>query len=216
MRGPELMTTLTDYLLAAVALGLARSLFRGNGSRAAALWALAFAASGLAALIGGTVHGVGHLVPPGLEQAVRVVTMMAIGTGSTCLLAGVVFASVGPGPIRRLLFGLCALHLTVFLAWIARYPHFRYVAYDSAPAALAVLVFLIRRWRRSGSAAAAQGTAGMLLSMAGAVAQQARLGIHPVWFNHNDLYHVIQAGALWLLHRAGRELRDAALMAPRR
>jgi hypothetical protein len=49
----------------------------------------------------------------------------------------------------------------------------------------------------------------MLLSIAGAVLQQSRLGVHPVWFNHNDLYHVVQAVALWLLQRAALRLRDA-------
>ena len=59
-----------------------------------------------------------------------------------------------------------------------------------------------------------RGTAGWGLSLAiglaiGLVLQQAGLGIHPVWFNHNDLYHVIQAAALVLVARAGRRLRDA-------
>ena len=72
-----------------------------------------------------------------------------------------------------------------------------------------MLGFLLQRWIGARSPAAALGTFGLLLSIAGAVLQQARLGVHPDWFSHNDLYHVIQAGALWLLHLAGRELRDA-------
>ena len=201
---------LTDFALAGVALMLARALNRSSDSRAAALWALAFAVTGLAALAGGSVHGFGAHLPPRLAHGLRVGTVMSVGLGSTCLLAGAVFAAVRPGPLRRFLLALCALKLAAYLPWVALHPDFRYAVYDSLPAALFVLCFLVQRWSSGRSRAAALGTLGLILSIAGAVVQQARIGIHPVWLSHNDVYHVIQAGALWLLHVAGRELRDAA------
>ena len=209
MPGSELVTMLTDYGLAATAVWLAWKLVRANDSRAAALWALAFAVTGVAAVVGGSVHGFAPVFPPGLMRGLRTFTVMAIGLASACLLAGVVFAVSAPGPRRRVLIGLCALKLAVYLAWVVRYPQFRYAAYDAAPVGLLVLAFLLRWWGKERSPAAAHGVAGMLLSIAGAVLQQSRLGIHPVWFNHNDLYHVVQAVALWLLQRAALSLRDA-------
>jgi hypothetical protein len=200
---------LTDYALAGVAWMLARALRQSSDSRASALWALAFAVTGLAALAGGSVHGFGALLPPRLTHVLRVVTVMSVGLGSACLLAGAVFAAVRPGAVRRFLLALCAVKLAAYLVWVALHPDFRYALYDSLPAALLLLGFLIQRWSRDRSLTAALGTFGLLLTIAGAVLQQARLGIHPVWFSHNDLYHVIQAGALWLLHVAGLELRDA-------
>ena len=200
---------LTDYALAGVAWMLARALHRSSDSRAAALWALAFGVTGLAALAGGSVHGFGALLPGRLTHVLRVGTVMSVGLGSACLLAGAVFAAVRPGPLRRFLLVLCAVKLAAYLAWVALHPDFRYALYDALPAALLVLGFLLQRWIGARSPAAALGTFGLLLSIAGAVLQQARLGVHPDWFSHNDLYHVIQAGALWLLHLAGRELRDA-------
>jgi hypothetical protein len=149
-------------------------------------------------------------MPPPLERALWVGTVMSVGLASALLLAGAVFAAVRPGPLRRVLLGLAALKLGVYLAFVALHPDFRYAVYDSLPAVLLVLAFLIHRWSRERSPAAALGALGLLLSLVGAVLQQARLGIHPVWLNHNDLYHVIQAGALWLLHKAGLELRDAS------
>lgn len=201
---------LTDYALAGVAGMLARTLVRSNDSRAAALWALAFAVTGLAAFAGGSVHGFGGLLPRRLELAIRLGTVMSVGLAGACLLAGTIFAGVGPGPLRRGLLGLCALKLAAYLVWVALHPDFRYAAYDGMPTGLLVLGFLLHWWRRSRSPAAALGALGLLLSIAGAVLRQARLGIHPVWFNHNDLYHLIQAGALWLMHRAGLKLRDAS------
>jgi hypothetical protein len=200
---------LTDYALAGVAWMLARALLRSSDSRAAALWALAFAVTGLAALAGGSVHGFGVHLPPRLAHVLRVGTVMSVGLGSACLLAGMLFAAVRPGPLRRFLLALCALKLAAYLTWVAFHPDFRYAVYDSVPAALLLLGFLVQRWIRGRSVAAAIGTFGVLISIAGATLQQGTLGIHPVWFSHNDLYHVIQAGALWLLHVAGRELRDA-------
>jgi hypothetical protein len=200
---------LTDYALAGVAWILAGAIRRSSDSGAAALWALAFAVTGLAALAGGSVHGFGILLPPRLVHVLQVGTVMSIGLGSACLLAGAVLAAVRPGPLRRFLLALCALKLAVYLAWVAIHPDFRYALYDSLPAALLLLGFLVQRWIRGRSPGAAIGAVGLVLSIAGAALQQGTFGIHPVWFSHNDLYHVIQAGALWLLHVAGRELRDA-------
>jgi hypothetical protein len=208
----EPVTTITDYALAAVAGLLALRLARAagpGGDRAPRLWAMAFAVTGLAALVGGSVHGFGPMLPPGLRHALWVGTVMGVGLASALLLAGTVFASVGPGPTRRALLALSALKLGAYLGLVAKSPDFRYAVYDSVPVVLLVLAALVLRWRSTGAVGAGLGAVGLLVSAAGAVLQQAKLGIHPVFFNHNDLYHAIQAGALWLLHRAGVELRDA-------
>jgi hypothetical protein len=200
---------LTDYVLAGVASVQACGLVRANDSRAARLWALAFLAAAASALVGGSVHGFGFAMPCPLEKLLRVGTVMGVGLLGTSLLAGVVFAAVRPGWGRHWLLALCAAKLAFYLAWVAYHPQFRFAAYDSLPSGLLVQGFLVH-WRgRGGPPEATQGAAGLGLSIAGAVFQQAGLGIHPVWFNHNDLYHVIQAVALVLVGRAGRMLRDA-------
>ena len=43
-------------------------------------------------------------------------------------------------------------------------------------------------------------TAGIVVSLGAAVIQQARVAIHPVYFDHNAVYHVVQAGAVVLLY----------------
>jgi hypothetical protein len=204
----EPVTMLTDYVLAAVAFLLARRMRRGNPSRAASWWALAFEVTALAALAGGSVHGFGALLPRWLDRALWIGTVMSVGLAGALLLGGAIVAGVRPGRTRQLLLGLCGVKLAVYLAWVAVRPDFRWAVYDSLPAVALVLVFLVHRWMREGSRQAGLGAIGLVVSLAGAVMQQSKLGIHPVWFNHNDLYHVIQAGALWLLHRAGLELRD--------
>jgi hypothetical protein len=49
----------------------------------------------------------------------------------------------------------------------------------------------------------------LALSIVAAVTQQARIALHPVYFDHNAVYHVIQAIALVVLYfgflRVGRQ-----------
>ena len=45
----------------------------------------------------------------------------------------------------------------------------------------------------------------------GALLQQLHVGLHPVWFNHNALYHALEGAALAGLFLA---LRDARLGVP--
>jgi hypothetical protein len=43
--------------------------------------------------------------------------------------------------------------------------------------------------------------AGFTTSVGAALLQQAKVAIHPVYFDHNAVYHVVQGGALVLLYR---------------
>jgi hypothetical protein len=199
----------TDYVLCGVATAIAYALRRRNRSRAAASWTAAFLAAALSAFVGGTVHGFGPDLPAGLRQTMRAGSVMGLGLVNAGMLAGVVFASVRAGRACRVLLGLVGAKLLLYLAWTASHPEFRYAAWDGLPTGVVVLGFLVL-WRRGGGpVAAGWGALGLVLSILGAVLQQARVGLHAAWLNHNDLYHVIQAGALWLVYQAGRRLRDA-------
>ena len=63
-----------------------------------------------------------------------------------------------------------------------------------------------------GSGVRAQGwaliAAGLVTSVVAALIQQMRIALHPVYFDHNAVYHVVQGGALVLLYLGfGRERR---------
>jgi hypothetical protein len=49
---------------------------------------------------------------------------------------------------------------------------------------------------------------GILVSIGAALIQQSGVRLHR-HFNHNDLMHVVQMGAVWLLYQGGRRLHDA-------
>jgi hypothetical protein len=69
---------------------------------------------------------------------------------------------------------------------------------------LLLLLVFIRKWLECRAPAAGFGMAGIVVALAGSVLQQAGVAIHPVHFNHNALYHVVQALAFYLLYRAAR------------
>jgi hypothetical protein len=74
------------------------------------------------------------------------------------------------------------------------------------PAAVFLFAGFMRaalRWRTTW---ARLGTCGLALSFVAAAIQQLRIAVHPVYFNHNALYHVAQAVALALVFAASRGL----------
>jgi hypothetical protein len=51
---------------------------------------------------------------------------------------------------------------------------------------------------------------GLLLSMVAALLQQAGIALHPVYFDHNAVYHVVQAAALVVLYRGLRQVAETS------
>ncbi len=90
---------------------------------------------------------------------------------------------------------------------MATHDEFRYAIYDYAPALFGVLLlqaYAAYRWR---DGSAGWFIAGVLVSFAAAGIQQSGMSLHRN-FNHNDLYHCIQMGALTLFYKGGRLLED--------
>jgi hypothetical protein len=69
---------------------------------------------------------------------------------------------------------------------------FRVSAIASAAPVLALLGLMLVRAVRDGHRNATIASAAIVLMLAAAVLQQLHVGLHPVWFNHNALYHVLE------------------------
>lgn len=203
----EPMTLFTDYLLATLVIGFALRLGRGGAAdRSVRLWSMAFYASAAAALAGGTYHGFQfHLSPPAALLLWKI-TVYAVGLASLFLFAGALFASLEGAP-RRILLVFAALKFLLYAAWMAVHNDFLYVIYDYAPTLFFVLLLQAAAWGRRREESAPWIISGIVVSFAGAAVQASGFAVH-AHFNHNDLYHVIQMGAFWLLYRGGMLLRD--------
>ncbi|HEU4924141.1 MAG TPA: hypothetical protein VFT23_13825 [Burkholderiales bacterium] len=194
----EPMTLATDYLLGAVTAWLCVRLARNRQSqKSRTFWALAFAAVALAAFLGGTWHG--FLQDKLLWKA----TLLAAGGASFAMLAGSAFAVLSGTP-RGVLLALVSVKFLIYAAVMLTRDEFIFVVIDSGIAFALVAALHLWRWN-------AWIVAGMAVSVLGALVQASGLAPHR-YFNHNDLYHVIQVAAMLLLYRGARRLTDSVAL----
>jgi hypothetical protein len=109
--------------------------------------------------------------------------------------------------------GLAVAKFALFAVWVAVNDDVRTVIYDGALTMFVVIVLSTwGAWARR-MPSATWILAGVLVSMLAALFEQGRVSIHPQ-FDHNDLYHVIQTAAMYLLYRGGLLLREREPAAP--
>ena len=205
------MTMLTDYLLGVWTLYLAFKLIRegiGISQRSILLWGLSFFATGIAAIIGGTSHGFALYFGTVTREVIWTATLYSIGFTSLFLLSAVIIATI-KNPLRNWLIAFTVVKFILFAVWIFSHPEFKYVIYDYVPAMIAVLILQVYVKYSRGDRSATWIISGILVSFGAAAVQQSGYILHE-HFNHNDLYHVIQMGAVFLLYKGGRLLRDAS------
>jgi len=209
VRITEPMTTITDFAMGALALVLALRLFgdaEASRQLSGRLWATAFVMTAVAAIVGGTYHGFIQWVPGATGRVVWKITLLATGVGSACLLAAAVVAAT-TGMLQRALIALVCGKLLVFLWTMATRDQFNLVIADYGAALVAVLLLALFVRPTGLTPAAGWIAAGVGVSVVAGVIQWARLAPHPK-FNHNDLFHVVQMAALYLLYRGGLLFRD--------
>jgi hypothetical protein len=75
-----------------------------------------------------------------------------------------------------------------------------------APAALFLLIAFGLVYRQCHGPYLLAGVAGLALTFIAAAVQQAGIGLHSHYFDHNAFYHLIQGAALFLIFWAARGL----------
>ncbi len=180
----EPMTLATDYLLTIAAAVFAIRLWRTNRH-----WALAFLFTATGSFFGGTYHGFGPVLHVLTTIVLWKLTVYSIGLASFFLV-------LGSG--RNLLL-VALVKLIVYMSWMTAHSDFLWVIIDYGIALLIVAV--VQLVQRGPSTRWVIGS--IVVSVIGALVQMSGLRLHE-HFNHNDLYHVIQFVALWLLYRAGK------------
>ena len=199
----EPTTMLTDYAWGVLCLIWGWKLLRPENRQHAsqALWARAFFSTGLAALLGGTVHGFALIFRETLIMGMWRGTLYLTGFASFFMLAAVVLVSL-PKAVSRWGLAVCVLKLVMYLMWMFNHQDFRFVVYDFGSTLLLILGFQLVAFYKQRSVAAGWIVLGILLSFVGAAIQQSGLSLN-THFNHNDLFHVVQMGAFYLFYRGG-------------
>ncbi len=202
----EPSTLLSDYLLAAVAIGLGvRLAAAAAGSRARQLWSVAFVVGACAALAGGTIHGFSAWLDPLVRAWLWQCALLGSALAGALLLAGAALHTLR-GNLLRLALAIVVAKLAVELAVIAGSGLTRDALWAGAATIVLLLALTLLR-ARTDPAPLGWLLLGLALAAAGLAVQAARLTLH-AHFNHNDLCHVFLTAALWPFYRAALRLKN--------
>jgi hypothetical protein len=194
---------LTDYALA-IECALFAYLVRPREH------ALFFGSAAVASFAGGTVHGFFLDARTSGSAVLWRLTLIAIGVTATSawtIGARVLF----PAPTaRRITVAAAAAFAAYCVLTLFITQDFRTAVVFYLPAVVFLLVALSVAYARVRERAILVAVAGLGLMLIAAAVQQARITLHPMYFNHNALYHLIQAVALWLLFLGLRRLHADA------
>ena len=208
---PDLDVVFTDLGLAALGTYFAWRLWRQGGGwlRRGAIMMLGLAS---AALWGALFHAffpAKTATTAGFVVWLLVAFSIAVVAESLLDMAlAIFFARLAPGVrpgVRRAVVSGYGLLFACIILFVDE--SFTTVTRLYAPTVL--LMFLAAQYQasRPGNATWMLISGGLALSMLAALLQQARIAIHPVYFDHNALYHVVQAAALVLLYFGFRARR---------
>jgi hypothetical protein len=199
---------LTDYALA-VECGLFAYLLLRSGHPRQSLchaFTLFFGALCLSSLAGGTVHGFFLDEASWGYRLLWPATLLGIGlTAFAAWWAGaeIIFQRKTAALVRNMaavllgVYGIIVLGVSqTFLVPIAHY----------LPPALFLLISYMTMYRQTKAPPLFIGILGLGLTFVAAGVQQAKVAVHPIYFNHNAFYHVIQAAALFMIFWSARWL----------
>lgn len=206
----EPTTLATDYALGALTAWLGWRLWdlaRQTKQRSVGLWAVAFAATSIGSFAGGTYHGFVTALASPVAATIWKITTIAVGLAA-CLLVSAALISRFHSPGRRMSLIVVWVQFVVYVAWMLGHDDFLYVIVEYGTAMTVVLLLQLSRKSTSRNPARAWIIAGVGVTLAAAAVQQSGVDLHRD-LNHNDLQHVVQMVAVWLLYKGGTRLRDA-------
>jgi hypothetical protein len=194
---------ITDYLLALECALFVGLLYRRDSlSRAIRdSFALFFASSAIAAIAGGTVHGFFNEPSSATGDRLWRFTMLAVGFSAFALwsLFALLLFRRGASNAIRIIAVIELLAYAVFVLTAKR--TFRVAIADYVPPTVMLFIALLVLYAREREPALLAGAVGLALGIGASVLQQQHVGVHPVYFNHNAVYHLLQAVAFFLVFR---------------
>lgn len=208
---------LTDYALALEGILFLVLLQRGRArSWGMRSWfSLFFASVSAASVCGGTVHGffldeqtLGHMILwPTTLLAIGVTALSAWAIGAKLLFSRRVARWVLVVAVLQFAFYCIVVLFRTEEFWVA--------ILDNLPAVLFLIIALGLAYRREKQRSLLLAAGGLAWNLVAALLRQLGIGIHPVYFNHNALCHVLQAVALFLFFLGSRWLVCAKRGRPR-
>jgi uncharacterized protein DUF6962 len=210
----EAGVTLTDYGLAVECALLTVLLWRRGAlpTRVRIWFTVFFGSIGLAALLGGTAHGFFPAGPGRAGALVWRAALLTIGVTATAAWQAAGSMVLSPRVARWVSIAAMAelIGYSALVTFVSQ--RFAVALANYLPAALFLLGAFGVTYRVTGARPVLLGMAGLVLAFVGSGIQQAGIALHPVSFDHNALYHLIEAVALALIFRGAQ----AVCAGPRR
>lgn len=204
----EMDVMLTDYGLMVLCSVLA-SLLRRRADEGffRTQFELFFGAVAVASLFGGTVHGFFLNENTPAHQILAALTFISIGVAGFSvwtISARMLFDQERAKLISKMMLGVLVMYIIVVLKFALSFTLSLMKDYIVAivyylPAAVAFLGVLLRKYLKGHEKQILFGILGLFLTFVAAGIQQAKIGLSPVYFNHDALYHLVQAAGLYLI-----------------
>jgi hypothetical protein len=215
MHEPDVV--ITDLVLAVECGLLAALLWQRPPGLLRLRFVALFIALGAAALLGAISHGFfPHQFAPWydadtlVEELIWRGTMVSIGVAALAAWAAAVRVLGVQHTAQNVLVTVGVSMFLTYVLWIIFVSdEFRYAILYYTPAAVFLGIALTLEWRRDRDPNIALGILGMALTFVAAGIQQAEISLHPLYFDYNALYHVVQGVGLFLIYRAAARLTGA-------
>ncbi len=199
----EPAVTLSDYVIAAECAWCAWCCERWPG-RSRPWTTLFYVSLIVAGVVGGTSHGFYPTDGERVHEALWTATLLSIGVTALAMW-GICASGLKRQSFRWVVGTATALLVAYAMAVLIGAREFRVaIAFYLPPAAAMLGRFAWLWWRRRDRRFGA-GTAGVALTFVAAAIQALRLDPHPL-FDHNALYHAVQALALLAILPAAKAL----------
>ena len=198
----EIDVALTDYVLALECSIFAFVLIRNkcNDQPLSTWFAVLFPSVGLASIMGGTIHGFVHedtLFHTMFWRATIVSTGISALAAWT-IGAKILFDNLG----QRVIPVVAVVNFSIYLGYVVFLnQNFVVAIANYLPAAIFLLFAFAILYKQYAQRLVLLALAGVILTFVAAGIQQMGIGVHAKYFNHNALYHVVQAAGLYLVFR---------------
>jgi hypothetical protein len=205
------MTALTDLVLAAMAFYFACGLYGEYGLHRMLFhryFSFAFWMLGIGAFLGAVSHGAGPSMSKFWKSTVRKLTMLSIGF-STFLMLTAALHHAFPAGATRFLGWMAAALLFGYVVLISMDDRYVNVIRFYVPVMVFILILMLYSYFSRSLPGAGMMSVGLGVSFIAAGVQRSCFSLHR-HLNHNDIYHIIQMGALYFLYRGGMLLKDYA------
>ena len=208
----EPMTTITDVLIAIIALYYSRELtaiYLHQLLNVQYHWIWTFRMLALGAFLGAISHGIGPYLSPILQDSVWKFTTYSIGIMSYFMVLTMLHHLFDYPVVLRWRWILITL-IIIYLTIVTINDNFINVIRFYVPLMVIVVIGLLYTWLTVNADGTDMIILGILISFIAAGVQQSRIVLHE-HMNYNDIAHFIQMVAMWCFYRGSLFLKDNVL-----